>query len=132
MKTIKEEPLELWELAEILEKRRDKKKQFETVEQRRTYEYALEAVRLPKEDAINLLNKLTKDFKIPKKIAAQLVDVFPLTATELEPFIVQLEEAGVFESKEERSELESQIINEFKKYMDKVKVFIEEEEEKNA
>ncbi len=129
MEIKKEEPLELWELLEILEKRRNAKKQFETVEQRRVYEYATKATKLNKEDALELLKKLMNRYKLPKKIAIQLVDILPLTLEELEPFIIQLEDEDLIpEEQEERDKLLSDLLTELRQYMDKARSLVEEEE----
>ena len=131
MEVEKEEPLELWEVKELLEKRRGDKKQFEITEQRRVYEYATEAVKLSEEDAKELLNTLTKKFKIPKIIAVQLTDVLPLTLEELEPFLPQLEEHFTFENVEERREFEKKLLDELRKYQDKARTLISSEEEES-
>jgi len=125
MEVEREEPLELWEVLELLEKRKGDKPQFDTTDQRKVYEYAKEAAKLEKKDALELLNILMKKFHLPKKIAIQMVDVLPLTAQEIEPFIVQLEEEMKLESKEEKDALMSEILSILREYADKAKSLAE-------
>jgi len=130
MEIIEEEPLEFWEVKKLLDKRRNGKDQFDRFEQRRVYEYITEAVKLDEKDAEELLNTLLNKFKLPKKIAIQIVDVVPLSIAELTPFIKQLEDEKGELSLEEKNKLIEELLLELKKYEDKAKSLVREEEEK--
>ncbi len=143
MEVIKEEPLSLWEVIKVLEKRRGDKEYWDKTDQRRVYEYAQKIVKLDHDDAMELLKILTKDFGIPKIIAVQIVNLLPVTINELEPlfqlvvdvvskarieknladyipYLDQLKEfAERLEKKEEREKLTKRLLNILRKYWKK-------------
>ena len=131
MEVEKEEPLEYWEVAKLLEKRKGDQQKFDTTDQRRVYEFVTTAARLDKDDAEKLLKELVEDLKIPKDIAVQMVYILPLTMQELEPFLKQLETKegfdNILENRETRDEFIRNLLDVLKKYEEKAKVLIEEE-----
>lgn len=131
MEIINEEPLELWEVKKLLEKRKGGKDQFDRFEQRRVYEYIVEVTKLDDKNAKELLKTLTEKLNLPKKIAVQIVDVLPLSRAELTPFIKQIEEEKGELSPEEKNKLVEELIGELKKYKEKARSLVEEIKEKS-
>jgi len=125
---LEEVPLTLWELIDLLEKRR-KGKHWESTDQRRTYEYATSIVKLSKEDSEQLLNILLNKFKIPRIVAVQLVNVLPVTVDELEPFLKQIEKIGGKLESEEREKFVRELLSVLREYWKKSKAVLEEKEE---
>ena len=125
---IEEKPLTLWEVIDILEKRKHGE-HWETTDQRRTYEYAMKMVKLSKEDAENLLNILMEKFKIPRIIAVQMVNILPVTLDELDPFLKQLDEIGVKLEEEKREKFIRELLEVLRDYWKKARKIIEEEGE---
>lgn len=129
-----EEPLMLWDIIKLLKKRKGDADYWDIADQRRTYEYAINKVRLNEDDARELLKELIDNVHIPKIIAVQLVDILPITIDELEPFLQQIElYRDETLPKEERETLTKKLLDILREYWKKAKpltsIISEEEKE---
>ena len=129
-----EEPLMLWDIIKLLKKRKGDADYWDIADQRRTYEYAINKVRLNEDDARELLKELIDNVHIPKIIAVQLVDILPITIDELEPFLQQIElYRDETLPKEEREALTKKLLDMLREYWKKAKpltsIISEEEKE---
>ncbi|MHA1664316.1 MAG: hypothetical protein ACTSVW_00585 [Candidatus Njordarchaeales archaeon] len=129
-----EEPLMLWDIIKLLKKRKGDADYWDIADQRRTYEYAINKVRLNEDDARKLLKELIDNVHIPKIIAVQLVDILPITIDELEPFLQQIElYRDETLPKEEREALTKKLLDMLREYWKKAKpltsIISEEEKE---
>ena len=129
-----EEPLMLWDIIKLLKKRKGDADYWDIADQRRTYEYAINKVRLNEDDARKLLKELIDNVHIPKIIAVQLVDILPITIDELEPFLQQIElYRDETLPKEERETLTKKLLDILREYWKKAKpltsIISEEEKE---
>lgn len=82
----------LWEVKKMLEKRKGVSAQWDKADQRRVYEHADKFSRLSMDDALELLNKLIKEHKVPRVVAAQITDLLPVTLEELDTIFKAIEE----------------------------------------
>ncbi|MHA1617577.1 MAG: hypothetical protein ACTSX9_09750 [Candidatus Njordarchaeales archaeon] len=124
---VEEIPLTLWEVVELLEKRK-KNKHWESTDQRRVYEYATQMAKLSKEDSEKLLKTLISQFNISRIIAVQIVNILPVTIEELEPFLKQLEKRGVKLEGEKREKFLRELLGVLREYWKRSKEVTEEEE----
>ncbi len=124
---VEEIPLTLWEVVELLEKRK-KNKHWESTDQRRVYEYATQMAKLSKDDSEKLLKTLISQFNIPRIIAVQIVNILPVTIEELEPFLKQLEKRGVKLEGEKREKFLRELLGVLREYWKRSKEVTEEEE----
>jgi len=96
---ISEKPLLLAEVKEFLEKRKAGKKKFDRAIHERLYDYCKRFVKLPRDKAMLLLQKLLeikiqvgkRELQIPMEVACDIVNVLPRSREELEPFLAFLE-----------------------------------------
>ncbi len=125
MSVTNEQPLIPWEVKKILEKRRGGSSQWDKADQRRVYEHADKFYKLDMDDALELLNKLIKEYEIPRVVAVQIVDILPVTLDELDIIFKAIEEI----SHQARLQKESEIPN----YVKEILLFFEklEKMEKN-
>jgi len=96
---VSEKPLLLAEVKEFLEKRKAGKKKFDRAIHERLYDYCKKFVKVPRDKAVILLQKLLeikiqvgkKELRIPMEVACDIINVLPRNREELEPFLTFLE-----------------------------------------